>query len=81
MQGSTSRETHFRLVITSEAFRSKMQPARHRMVYALLKEELERTGGIHALQLRTRTPEEEEKQPIREKQDKGEHVADVEQSG
>ena len=67
MQGSVSKETHFRVLITSEAFKSKMQPARHRMVYALLKEELERTGGIHALQLRTRTPEEEERQIAREK--------------
>lgn len=32
------------------------------MVYALLKEDMERPGGIHALQLRTRTPEEEEKE-------------------
>jgi BolA-like protein 1 len=32
------------------------------MVYALLKEELDRPGGIHALQLRTKTPEEEAKQ-------------------
>ncbi|KAI4240983.1 MAG: hypothetical protein L6R42_011399, partial [Xanthoria sp. 1 TBL-2021] len=62
MQGSLSKETHFRLVITSSAFQSKMQPARHRMVYALLKEELDRAGGIHALQLKTRTPEEEERQ-------------------
>src|SRR5436309_14835528 len=74
MEGSTSKETHFRLVgprdeqklwltifslnIVSDAFKSKMQPARHRMVYALLKEELDRPGGIHALQLRTKTPEE-----------------------
>jgi len=31
------------------------------MVYGLLKDEMEREGGIHALQLRTKTPEEEEK--------------------
>lgn len=31
------------------------------MVYALLKEELARAGGIHALQLSTRTPEEAER--------------------
>jgi BolA-like protein 1 len=61
MVGSTSRETHFALNIVSDAFKSKMQPARHRMVYALLKDELERDGGIHALQLRTKTPQEEEK--------------------
>ncbi|KAI4197771.1 MAG: hypothetical protein LQ346_002931 [Caloplaca aetnensis] len=67
MQGSTSQETHFRIVITSDAFTSKMQPARHRMVYALLKEELDRVGGIHALQLKTKTPQEEESQIAREK--------------
>lgn len=62
MVGNTSKETHFRLVITSKAFHSKMQPARHRMIYALLSEEMAREGGIHALQLRTLTPEEEERQ-------------------
>lgn len=80
MQGSTSRETHFRIAVTSEAFESKMQPARHRMVYALLKEELEREGGVHALQLRTRTPKEEERQLAREKEERGEHIAEVKQS-
>ncbi|KAI0505837.1 bola protein [Xylaria bambusicola] len=62
MQGSTSGETHFRVVITSEAFRSKMQPARHRLIYGLLRDEMAAEGGIHALQLRTMTPEEEERQ-------------------
>lgn len=50
-----------RVNIVSEAFKSKMQPARHRMVYTLLKDELAAEGGIHALQLKTRTPEEEER--------------------
>ncbi|KAK4112028.1 bola-like protein [Canariomyces notabilis] len=66
MQGVTSKETHFRLVITSEAFQSKMQPARHRLVYSLLKDELAREGGIHALQLRTMTPQEEEQRRAQE---------------
>ncbi|KAI8963607.1 bola-like protein [Daldinia sp. FL1419] len=61
MVGVTSKETHFRLVITSEAFKSKMQPARHRIIYQLLNDEMAREGGIHALQLRTMTPEEEQK--------------------
>ncbi|PHH52798.1 putative bolA-like protein YAL044W-A [Ceratocystis fimbriata CBS 114723] len=61
MVGSTSKETHFKLHITSEAFNSKMAPARHRMVYALLGEEMAREGGIHALSLRTTTPDEESK--------------------
>ena len=43
-----------------------MRVARHKMVYALLKEELETPGGIHALQLKTQTPEEEEKELARE---------------
>ncbi|PIB01517.1 putative bolA-like protein [Cercospora beticola] len=61
MKGSTSKETHFRVFITSSAFQGKMQPARHRMVYGLFEEEMAMEGGVHALQLRTRTPEEEEK--------------------
>ncbi|KAI9689092.1 MAG: hypothetical protein M1822_000829 [Bathelium mastoideum] len=61
MQGSTSQETHFRLDITSSHFASKSHPARHRMVYALLKDEMAAVGGIHALQLKTRTPEEEQR--------------------
>jgi BolA protein len=32
------------------------------MIYALLREEMAQEGGIHALQLRTLTPEEEERQ-------------------
>ncbi|KAF3395350.1 hypothetical protein DPV78_008797 [Talaromyces pinophilus] len=68
MQGSTSKETHFHVTIISEAFQSKSQPARHRMVYSLFKDEMAREGGIHALQLRTRTPEEEKKQAEREAQ-------------
>jgi BolA protein len=36
------------------------------MVYALLKEEMAAEGGIHALQLRTRTPEEEAKVQAKE---------------
>jgi stress-induced morphogen len=66
MRGSTSQETHFRLVITSAAFEKKTQPARHRMVYALLKEEMAAEGGVHALQLRTRTKAEEERQEAQE---------------
>jgi stress-induced morphogen len=77
MAGSTSQETHFRVVITSDAFKSKYQPARHRMVYALLKEEMAKEGGIHALQLRTRTLEEEQRQLEREKDERGEPIANV----
>ncbi|KAK6361538.1 hypothetical protein TWF730_005258 [Orbilia blumenaviensis] len=58
MQGVTSKETHFRLEIISEAFDKQTQMARHRSIYALLKDEMSEEGGIHALQLKTRTPKE-----------------------
>ncbi|RKU39773.1 hypothetical protein DL546_000512 [Coniochaeta pulveracea] len=70
MAGSTSRETHFRVNITSEGFKGRMQPARHRLVYGLLKDEMAREGGIHALQLKTLTPEEEERRKAAEAADK-----------
>jgi BolA protein len=38
------------------------------MVYSLLMDEMSREGGIHALQLRTRTPEEEEREKARQSQ-------------
>jgi len=68
MRGSTSKETHFFVSVTSSGFASKPQAARHRMVYALLKDEMAREGGIHALQLRTRTAEEEERERERERE-------------
>lgn len=58
----------FSVTITSPSFQSKPQPARHRMVYGLLKEEMSQEGGIHALQLRTKTPEEEQREKERQAQ-------------
>lgn len=78
MQGNASKETHFRLVIVSDAFKAKPQPARHRMVYALLKEELDAAGGIHALQLKTQTLQEKEKQEAREQAEQSEPIAEIE---
>lgn len=40
------------------------------MVYALLKEEMSREGGIHALQLKTKTREEEEREAARAEEGK-----------
>lgn len=48
-------ESHFRLEVISEEFEGKAQPARHRMIYSLLKEEIE-VDKVHALQLKTKTP-------------------------
>ena len=47
---------HFEAEIVSDAFRGKLPLARHRMVYATLGERM--GGAIHALSLRTLTPEE-----------------------
>ena len=80
MQGNVSKETHFRLVVVSDAFKAKPQPARHRMIYALLKEELAAEGGIHALQLRTQTIQERAKQEDRERIEQGETIAEIEKA-
>ena len=47
---------HFEAVVVCEAFAGKLPLARHRMVYATLGEKM--GGEIHALQLRTITPDE-----------------------
>ena len=47
---------HFEAVVVAEAFRGKLPLARHRMVYVTLGERM--GGEIHALALRTLTPEE-----------------------
>lgn len=49
-------ETHFRIEVVSAAFAGKSRVERHRMVNALLADEL--AGPVHALQLATLTPEE-----------------------
>ena len=49
-------ETHFRIEIVSEAFSGTSRIERHRMVNALLAEEL--AGPLHALQLVTNAPGE-----------------------
>jgi acid stress-induced BolA-like protein IbaG/YrbA len=47
---------HFEATVVAEAFRGKLPLARHRMVYATLGDRM--GGEIHALALRTLTPEE-----------------------
>ncbi|KAJ1784048.1 BolA domain UV induced protein Uvi31 [Coemansia sp. RSA 2399] len=60
MRGVESTETHFRVKIVSDKFDGLTLVKRHKEVYALLKDEMEREGGIHALGLVTKTPEEME---------------------
>ncbi|MBS7456734.1 BolA family protein [Coralloluteibacterium stylophorae] len=47
---------HFEAVVVSEAFAGKLPLARHRLVYATLGTQM--GTDIHALALRTLTPEE-----------------------
>ncbi len=50
-------ESHFSVEIVSNAFEGQNRVARQRIVYDILKEELE--GPVHALALRTLTPAED----------------------
>jgi acid stress-induced BolA-like protein IbaG/YrbA len=52
---------HFEATVVSEAFRGKLPLARHRLVYATLGERM--GGEIHALALRTLSPEEADRAP------------------
>lgn len=49
-------ETHFNVEVVSDAFVGKSRVERQRMVYGLL--EVEFKTGLHALSLKTQTPEE-----------------------
>ncbi len=50
-------ETHFRVEVASAAFEGKSRVDRQRLVYGILAAELE--GPVHALSLKTTTPDEE----------------------
>ena len=49
-------ETHFKVTVVSEQFVGKLLIARHRLINALLSEQL--AGPIHALAMHTYTPEQ-----------------------
>jgi BolA protein len=49
-------ETHFNVVVVSDAFDGLPAVARHRLIYQALQEEL--AAGLHALSLTTKTPSE-----------------------
>lgn len=50
-------QSHFRITIVASAFEGLSRVARQRMINDLLREEL--AGPIHALAMKTMTPEEE----------------------
>jgi stress-induced morphogen len=49
-------ETHFKVIVVSDAFEGKSLVERHRLVYEALGEELR--SGVHALAITSRTPRE-----------------------
>jgi stress-induced morphogen len=49
-------ETHFKVVVVSDAFEGKTLVERHRLVYQALDDELR--SGVHALTITSRTPAE-----------------------
>jgi BolA family transcriptional regulator, general stress-responsive regulator len=53
-------ETHYTVLMVAEEFRGQTRIARSRAVHAVLAGEL--AGGLHALALTLRTPEEAERQ-------------------
>ena len=53
----TGADAHFSATIVSEAFEGKTRIEQHQMIYALFREEMG-TQAIHALALRTLTPEQ-----------------------
>ena len=56
MRDLTGTEDHWEATIVSEAFRGKTPIQRHRMVFDALAEEMK--GPIHALALKTWTPDQ-----------------------
>ena len=53
-------QTHYNVVVVSEAFQGMNRVARSRAVHAVLEPEF--AGGMHALSLVLRTPEEAKRQ-------------------
>ena len=45
-------ETHFRIKIKSDDFKGKSLVEAHRMINEILKEDIKKEGGIHALSIK-----------------------------
>lgn len=68
MQGAGNLdESHFSMVVISDKFKElRNLPSRHRYVYKLLDDELQ-NKGVHAIQMKLKTPEEWSREVAREK--------------
>lgn len=53
----TGTQDHYQAVIVSASFEGKLRVEQHRMVFGLLKKEVD-SGEVHALTLKTFTPEQ-----------------------
>jgi stress-induced morphogen len=56
----TGTEDHYQAVIVSPAFEGKLMIEQHRMVFKLIQAEVD-SGEVHALTLKTYTPEQYQK--------------------
>lgn len=56
MKGKEAVESHFKLRIVSDKFEGLPLVQRHQLVYGLLSKEFE--GGLHALNIKAKTPKE-----------------------
>ena len=55
----TGTRDHYRVEVVSPAFADKSRVQQHQMIYRAVGEHM--TQGVHALQIRTSTPEETER--------------------
>ena len=58
----TGTQDHYQAIIVSTVFEGKMTIDRHRMVFELIQSEVD-SGEVHALTLKTHTPQTYKAQP------------------
>lgn len=56
----TGGSDHFQAVVISPAFQGKLMMEQHRIIYSLFQNEID-SGEVHALTLKTYTPEQYKK--------------------
>lgn len=59
----TGTQDHYQVSVVSPAFQGKLMVEQHRMIMGILKSEIDR-DEVHALSMKTYTPEQAEKSGI-----------------